>query len=868
RLLREQPEVLAEVRERFQHVLVDEFQDINRAMGVLLHTLTAFDGALWAVGDADQAIYRFRGASPANLSRFTAEYQAAEVQTLERNYRSMADILEAAAAVAGSFLEGRGDAFARPALTAVRQPASDDSGIVTLASAPNEAAELGRLAEAIRERQALGRKLGDQVVLCRTRRQCQQVAAVLNDAGIPTRLAMPLIEQDAIKDVLAVLSLLSDMSGAGILRAGEIADHAYSREEARAVLAEAQARHISPWTLLLQMAHEDTEVPGLTPDGRRGLATLAAILSELRVAPDVATGLSRYIFGWTQIGRGLLAAQADTGHGVDADIGRQLATSLAQLLTHARAFEEQRRLAERAQQDGADVGPPRTADWGAFLDYLRVVLALRQEGGSAAEELVGDSDARVRVLTVHASKGLEFPVVYLPGLADRRFPMQRRGTSAPMPTHLSEDELLEAQNPNAHLAEEACLFYVAVTRARDELVLSYAEQYGRMRYRPSPFLAPIQQRLGGRLRQIHWTAVPVAHALSSDTTPAGDGEAERAGDEVAPLVVGVGPLRPAAIETYSRCPRQYAYRYVYGLRPREVGLMTLRRTLHDTLHALQERVAQAATQMRSAEQTDSGQHRLSLDEALAIFEQQWEAITERERRTATVEVEEDAAPSELAAPASGTQAEAEWMQPLSQPFVEVYRRHGRQIIERSWARMVQRQLPGMEDISEAGDMDASAPLPEAQYDHPVVVRVGEREITVTLDRVEGQATSRIAYESGSNTSGHASARRERGRMRQADAQPVRFVRHKLGSARAAQADLRALFYALAAEQKVIGSPAEVYDHNLTTGEIERVTLNPRKVAKLREDLDELLEGINSGIYPARPDPNMCLNCPFLFICPA
>ncbi|MGZ3676818.1 MAG: ATP-dependent helicase, partial [Ktedonobacterales bacterium] len=166
RLLREQPEVLAEVRERFQHVLVDEFQDINRAMGVLLHTLTAFDGALWAVGDADQAIYRFRGASPANLSRFTAEYQAAEVQTLERNYRSMADILEAAAAVAGSFLEGRGDAFARPALTAVRQPASDDSGIVTLASAPNEAAELGRLAEAIRERQALGRKLGDQVVLC------------------------------------------------------------------------------------------------------------------------------------------------------------------------------------------------------------------------------------------------------------------------------------------------------------------------------------------------------------------------------------------------------------------------------------------------------------------------------------------------------------------------------------------------------------------------------------------------------------------------------------------------------------------------------------------------------------------------------
>lgn len=879
RLLREQPQVLAEVRARFRHVLVDEFQDINRAMGVLLHTLTGFDGALWAVGDADQAIYRFRGASPANLTRFTADYQAAQVRTLERNYRSVTDILEAAAAVAGTFLDGQSDASQRSALLAVRQaPDTAGSGgsIVTLAAAPNEAAELGRLAEAIRERQARGLRLGDQVVLCRTRRQCQQVAAALNDAGIPARLTMPLMEQDAIKDVLAVLSLLSDMSGAGILRAGALADHAYSREDARAVLTEARARHVPPGMLLFLLAREGIDVPGLTPDGRRSLIALAAILSELRIAPDVATGLCRYVFGLTQIGRGLLAPQAEAGHDVDADLRRQLATSLAQLLTHARAFEEQRRLAESAQRDGVEAGVSRMADWGAFLEYLRVVLALRQEGGNAAEELMGDSDARVRVLTVHASKGLEFPVVYLPGLADRRFPMQRRGTSAPMPTELSEDEALEAQNPNvAHLAEEACLFYVAVTRARDELVLSYAEQYGRMRYRPSPFLAPIQQRLGSRLRQIHWTAVPVTSARSSGATLTDNDEVERASErasaEEAPLSVEESILRPSAIETYSRCPRQYAYRYVYGLRPREVGLVTLRRTLHDTLHTLQERVAEVAvaTETESAGRTaDTAPRSLSLEEALDIFEQQWGAMIERERRTATPDVEEDAAPSETGL-ASAAQVDAEWMQPLSQPFVEVYRRHGRQIIERSWARMVQRQLPGMEDVSEAADVDASAPLPEAQYDHPVVVHVGGREIAVTLDRIEGSAGSRrIAQEGGGAASGRVSAQRERGRARQADAQPVRFVRHKLGSAKAAQADLRALFYALAAEQNVLGSPAEVYDHNLTTGEMERVTLNPRKVAKLREDLDELLEGINSGIYPARPDPNMCLNCPFLFICPA
>ncbi len=260
---------------------------------------------------------------------------------------------------------------------------------------------------------------------------------------------------------------------------------------------------------------------------------------------------------------------------------------------------------------------------------------------------------------------------------------------------------------------------------------------------------------------------------------------------------------------------------------------------------------------------------LSLDEALDIFEQQWGAMIERERRTATVaEAEDDEAPAEVLSPAGSTQADADWTPPLSQPFVEVYRRHGRQIIERSWARMVQRQLPGMEDVSESADVDVSASLPATQYDRPVVVRVGEREIAVTLDRVEGSSGSRALLERNGRGPGQAPAQRERSRVRQADAQPVRFVRHKIGSPKAAQADLRALFYALAAEQNGTGKPAEVYDHNLTTGEMERVTLNPRKAAKLREDLDDLLEGIKSGSYPARPDPNMCLNCPFFFICPA
>src|SRR5262249_40868600 len=140
-----------------------------------------------------------------------------------------------------------------------------------------------------------------------------------------------------------------------------------------------------------------------------------------------------------------------------------------------------------------------------------------------------------------------------------------------------------------HLLEEACLFFVAVTRARDELALSHAERYGRMRYKPSPFLRPIQERLGARLARLTWSgeesaAATALAAYADETAPP-----VRSG---APVEWMQGaPLRPAAIETYTRCPQQYAYRYVYGLRPREVGMVTLRRALHETLRTLEGRFA-------------------------------------------------------------------------------------------------------------------------------------------------------------------------------------------------------------------------------------------------------------------------------------
>jgi superfamily I DNA/RNA helicase len=834
RLLREQPSVVHDLRARYAHVLVDEFQDINYAMGALLAVLVGPRGPIWAVGDADQAIYRFRGASPENLTRFSETYPGAHVYALGTNYRSRQPILRAAATVAGGLLTRR----QRAVLAAAYQPRTEaleapaERATITIATAPTQAAELAGLVAHIRATAARGYALGEQAVLCRTRRQCQQVAAALESAGLRARLSTPLLEDAPIKDLLAVVALLAEPSGAGLLRAGNVGDHAFSRRAARAVLGEARSRHQAPLALV-QDATALAALEGLAPKDRVGLARLGEILPTLRNAPDVATGLARYLFAATTIARHLLTDATPEG--------RHHAVRLARLLALARTYEDQRR-------DAAQPTSPRRgewADWTGFLDYVHVLLALGRDVG--VEESNGEAVVDgVRVMTVHGSKGLEFPIVYLPGMASGRFPTQRRGDATPPPLGLSAEEAAEPRDAGAtHLVEEACLFYVAITRARDALVLSRAERYGQRAAAPSPFLAPLLTLAsdpGSGIETTRWADAPPDLA-------AADGDEDAAPYEEPPVPVDQ-PLRQTEIETYQRCPRQYAYRYVYQLRPREVGLGTLRRSLHETMRDLQ--VAAAGSPEATAPAPRS------LDEALALFERHWHAAV--------------AAEAPHAGDSNSRHDEG--------PFGSLYQRFGRRVIERAWHDLMEgpRQPIDMDsaavhdaeddDTLGAGDAPLAAPLPRsARLSEHVQIRVGAHPIEVTLDRVEGAGeslgSSRVAAmadASGPAPGDAASARVAR----------ARFVRHRIGqrSTASAPADLRTLLYALAAEQHHGPSRPTLFQHDLATGVLEPVGLDPRRAGRLRETLLTTLADMERGHYPARPDPLTCPTCPFLLICPA
>jgi DNA helicase-2/ATP-dependent DNA helicase PcrA len=558
-LFADHPDVAASVRAQYTHLLVDEFQDINRANGILLRHLAGTAGAMWAVGDANQAIYRFRGASPANLAAFGADYPQARIVALDHNYRSRPAIVTAANHFAGAELRSE------VALHAVR-PASDGAEVRAFV-APDGAGEIAAIAGEIQRRHAEGAAWGDHAVLCRTRATVRLMTAGLSAAGIPAAEQTDLFDDEQIKDVLGVVHLLAGEQG-GLLRAARVPEHTLSRAAQQAVLV-ALRTGASGVSDALTMA----QAQSLPERDRAHLARLHQILLTMQRQPTIAHALALYCFDLT----------ADARQHVLADDAA--ARHLAELLALAGRFDT-----DRAAGTGDAAHPVRR--WRDFLGFLRAVRELPR-GQAPTGEAVRD---QVHVLTVHGAKGLEWPIVFVPRLIAGAFPSRARYDAAPPPPGLVAGA--SSDPTRDHLLEEACLFYVAITRARDTLILSRAERNGRTRSNPSPFWraalgnAVAEERVGKR------TATVAADDANADVAlaPAPEDPA------FAPLDVLTG----SALTTYDQCPRQYAYRYGYHFAGGRNPYGRLRRAVNDAL--------------RTAAATAG-----DTDQALTAFDAAWQA---------------------------------------------------------------------------------------------------------------------------------------------------------------------------------------------------------------------------------------------------
>ena len=310
-----------------------------------------------------------------------------------------------------------------------------------------------------------------------------------------------------------------------------------------------------------------------------------------------------------------------------------------------------------------------------------------------------------------------------------------------------------------------------------------------------------------------------------------------------------------------------------------MNLATLRRGLHETLRELQERFATAGEA--------SPQALPSLDDAQALFERHWRAAVAADAARARQQREHETDAPRESERLAGRDPEG--------PFGALYRRHGLGVVRRAWLDLRRERglplpadaempsvpapldVPGLAADADAREETAgagpqAAPLPlDARLEERVRLRVNGRTIELTLDRVEGARAQEGHTGIGVARPAVADAAPGEGHDADVAAQPIpaplRYVRHRLGRGATGPADLRALLYALAAEQERRASAPELYQHNLTTGELERVRIDPKRRERLRDELTQVLAGMARGEYPAKPEPVMCQGCPFLLVCP-
>ncbi len=524
RLLRENARVRGEVRSRYREVLVDEYQDVNRASGLLLREVCGEGRGLWAVGDIRQSVYRWRGASTANMRLFREDFSGARVLPLKINYRSQPPVVSTFAEFAPRMSATAGlDSFAS------WQPhRPHEGGAVKYEVAEDFEAEAALLAGEMKSLRERGVPFGRQALICRSHGALGRFAAELEKAGVPVLYLGDIFERHEGRDMLSLLSLTCEGRGRSLLRIARFPEYQIPFGDVRKLLALSDLRGVKfPEALGLA-----AEAGDISEEGRRKFALLKGHIEGICEGSSAWETLSQYLFVRSNYLRPLLAD--------DSVAGRQRKLALYQLLQFTKG--------EPGSEWYRDLDPKL-----ALLKYVRRLEMFGEERNYRQVPAWAEKFDAVRLLTIHASKGLEFDAVFLPQLGGRYVPHSGQYQPCPPPAGLTN-----ANTADEHLEEEECLFFVAMSRARDLLCLTRAQTYGRQKSNPSKFLELIRASLPS----------------PADAPPSRRREPAGADAAAAPASTGTGaPQERVApprfserhLELYMRCPKQYFYERVVSL---------------------------------------------------------------------------------------------------------------------------------------------------------------------------------------------------------------------------------------------------------------------------------------------------------------
>ena len=516
RLFHDNPEVLAYYQNKFHYIHVDEYQDTNHAQYTLVNLLAARFRNLCVVGDADQSIYGWRGADMQNILDFEKDYPDAQVILLEQNYRSTKNILAAANQVIQNNRHRREkklwtDNHEGPLIRYYRGESERDEGQYIVREIQNQIANEGR-------------KFGDFAVLYRTNAQSRAVEDVLVKSNVPYTMVggHKFYDRKEIKDILAYLNAIANrddsISLERIINVPKRGVGPGSLEKLR------QFANLHGWSLL--EAAQNVDLSPVTGKAAKELGHFGQMMNEFnQMIPYLSV---------TELTEQVLEK---SGYLEELRIQNTLESqarleNLEEFLTVTQEFDKQ------YQQQSEEEAEAPEDKLTVFLNDLALFSELDNY----------EETTQVTLMTLHAAKGLEFPVVFLIGMEENVFPLSRA---------LMEESELE---------EERRLAYVGITRAEEKLYVTNAFSrtlYGRTQYnRPSRFLSEIDESLlestSSRPAQPVQTSrttgtfnpkvfkpvyqQPVQKAVSSKKETGGDANSWKAGDKVMHKKWGTGTV--------------------------------------------------------------------------------------------------------------------------------------------------------------------------------------------------------------------------------------------------------------------------------------------------------------------------------------
>ncbi|KKQ84472.1 MAG: hypothetical protein UT06_C0004G0008 [Candidatus Woesebacteria bacterium GW2011_GWA1_38_8] len=542
-LFRKRPNVLKEYQKKFKYILVDEFQDTNISQNELVKLLAGKEGNITVVLDDDQSIYRFRGAAVSNALYFRKFYPKAKVITLVNNYRSDQEILDRAYSLIQFNNPDRLEVVEKinkKLISQVKYPDTVDERIEFIHSdrVENEAEVVGKEIETLTANPP-SRKASEGLalynykdisILVRANNHAEPFMRALSRYGTPYQFLGPgrLFKQTEIVDLISYMKVLYDFDDSiSMYKLLSIEYFEIPPRDLIKITNYARQKNLS----LFEVSETVTDV-SVSDDTKDKIGKIIKIISEQQkqINKETAGQLLYNFLNETGLILKLLSP--------DTPLAERRAKNISKFFDKLKTYE--------VEHEDASVR--------AVVDWIDLASELG-ESPLAADTDWTDINA-VNILTIHSSKGLEFPVVFLVNLVSQRFPTNERREQIPIPEELIKEVLPQG---DYHIQEERRLFYVGMTRAKERLYLTAADYYGegKREKKISPF---VYEAMGDKFADIKETTDDSKQLSFLEYKPTVDSRPLAASEKI-----HVDFLSYSQIETFKICPLHYKLKYIYKL---------------------------------------------------------------------------------------------------------------------------------------------------------------------------------------------------------------------------------------------------------------------------------------------------------------